>query len=392
MEEHLMLVVQLRSAQPELDPRVGRFSLAFKNSGWSSVLVYWRRKSGEYRGEADRSTASLTTPRSFGNPPFTLMPFLLSLFYVRSLLLLLKLRPDVCVAHQLDTLPLALMLRILRPGVKVIFDSEDIYSLMVYPDVPALLHPIIHSIESTLASWADLSIFPNEATRDYAYENEGSSLIIPNVPGRGFEPMKDKGAKNAFGWTEKFVVAYFGAIAPHMGLETLIKAIASLSSGDENLVCVIAGSGPLLEELKENTLHTGADQCIHFLGRLDRDKIPYLLSACDVSAILYTPTSPIMWMATPNKLFESMVLGLPIIASNFGMLARIVSETDCGLLADPLSADSVADAIRRLSRDSDLRNRLSRNGMEAIRTKYSWTEAEGRLLEAIWRLVASRAS
>lgn len=387
-----MIVVQLRSAQPVLDPRVTRFSLAFRDFNWSPTIVYWRRGSRGYQSAECNSIPSFSTPHSLSNPSALLMPLFLCLFYLKSLALLIRMRPEICVAHQLDTMPLALVLSRLVSGLKVVFDREDIYSLMVYPDVPPFIRPIIYAVECALASHADLSIFPNEATRDYANEDSESSLIVPNVPESGFTPPKDQNAKNNFGFADKFVVAYFGAIAPHMGLETFVKAVATLAQNGENVMGAVAGDGPLLEDLRQLATESGAAQSFRFLGRVERSRIPYLLSACDASAILYTPTSPIMWMATPNKLFESMLLGLPVIASNFGMLARIVSETGCGLLADPLNADSVAEAIRTLSRDSDLRNRLSRNGMEAIRTKYSWTNVEGRLVEAIWRLAASRPS
>lgn len=384
-----MLVVQLRSAQPWLDPRVGRFSMVFSKAGWTPVLVYWQR------GPAPQITlshtvamATLSTPRALRNPPFWSIPLFLTAFYLRSLPVIIRMHPTVCVAHQLDTLPLALILQKLVSGLRVVFDREDIYSLMVYPDVPSPIRPLIYSMEFALASRADLSIFPNEATREYAFGDDKSSFIIPNVPEEGFLRQKENEPRGYRKPSDKFTIAYFGAVAPHMGLETLINAVSLLAGSRMRIECVVAGDGPLLEDLRQLASRLGAKDRVHFLGRVERKDIPELLSTCDASAILYAPTSPIMWMATPNKLFESMTLGIPVIASNFGMLARIVDEAGCGLLANPLDANSVADAIRRLSGNPSLRIHLSENGIEAMRTKYSWEIVERILTERIGLLAA----
>jgi glycosyltransferase involved in cell wall biosynthesis len=385
VDERPMRIVQLRSAQPELDPRVSRFSLVFGRSGWISSIVYWRR-SGAIQSNTKGSTAAFISPHGFSVPPFWLMPFFLTIFYLRSLKLVLRFHPRLCVAHQLDTLPLALLLRRFVPELKIVFDREDIYSLMVAPDVPSIVRSIIYAVEYALASHADLSIFPNQATRDYAYQDDSTSLIIPNVPEAGFTPIRGSSARSDYDLKDKFSVIYFGAVTQHMGLETLVKAVASLNADGENIVGIIAGDGPMLEELKKIAANERGGESVRFLGRLDRSRIPRLLSVCDASAIIYNKTSPIMWMATPNKLFESMVFGIPIIASNFGMIARMVTEANCGLLADPIEPESVAEAIRKLSRDPSLRSQLSRNGIDAMRTKYSWERIEQTLSNAMVKL------
>ena len=344
------------------------------------------------QANTEESEPAFISPRGFGNPPFWLMPFFLFIYYLRSLRLLIRFHPHVCVAHQFDTLPLALVIRRFVPELKVVFDREDIYSLMVAPDVPNLVRSMIYALEYALASRVDLSIFPNEATRDYAYQDDDTSIVIPNVPEGEFIPILKSSAQSDYDLKDKFSVVYFGAIAQHMGLETLVKAVARLNASGESIGCIVAGDGPMLEELKRIAENERGGQNVRFLGRLDRSRIPLLLSACDVSAILYARTSPIMWMATPNKLFESMTFGLPIVASNFGMLARIVKEANCGLLADPMDSESVAEAISKLSKDASLRSQLSRNGKEAMRTKYSWERIEQTLVKAIAKLAPKLAS
>jgi glycosyltransferase involved in cell wall biosynthesis len=316
-----------------------------------------------------------------------LIPVLLTLFYIRSLILLIRLRPDVVVAHQLDTLPVALVLRGLRRDLRVVFDREDIYELMVYPDVPRILHEIIRMIEYELSTRADLWIFPNEGTRNYAPgKPRMRTIIVPNVPETGFagNVLESLEIKNRV--HHPFRIAYLGTVNAHLGVDVLIKAIGQLRENGNNVEAIIIGNGPYLSDAKRLANQVGAVDAIRFLGRVQRERVPELLSSCDASAVLVTPSSPLMGLIAPNKLFESMTLGIPVIASNFGTLAQIVKETRCGILVDPSNITLVADAIRELSRDRSLWTKLSRNCIAAMNENYSWNLAAGNLISGIREL------
>src|SRR5712692_11366751 len=122
-----MLIVQIRSAQPELDPRISRFASSFASNGWTSVIVCWQRGTKSLQKESSEVKKVFSTPDSLITPPFWAMPILLTAFYLRALIVILKLRPDICISHQLDVLPLALFLKTISACSKVVFDNEDVY-------------------------------------------------------------------------------------------------------------------------------------------------------------------------------------------------------------------------------------------------------------------------
>lgn len=387
-----MLIVQLRTAQPELDPRISRFASTFTRNGWKSVIVCWQRGSIISRKESSEVTKVFSTPNSLITPPFWAMPILLAAFYLRAILVILKLRPDICVSHQLDVLPLALLLRAISVCSKVVFDNEDIYSLMISKNAPGLFSSTIRSLEWHFIKKADLCLFPNSAMKDYVYMASGpDAIFVPNVPDTGFQPEGGKSsAGKKVGDDKSFKITYFGLITRFRGLEVLVGALRELIAHGINASCLLIGDGPLVSELKELSIKYGIRDRVLFTGRVERESIPRLVAACDASAILNSRNDPMNVFGDPNKLYESMVLGIPVIASNFGEIGKIVKESECGVLVDPDDEKSITDAMIRLSRDPNLREGLARNGRETMRTKYSWEEVEHRLAEAMKQLEVSR--
>jgi len=88
----------------------------------------------------------------------------------------------------------------------------------------------------------------------------------------------------------------------------------------------------------------------------------------------------------PVKLFEYMAAGIPIVASDFPLWRRIISQVRAGLLVDPHSARAIAEAIQWLLDHSDEAEEMGRRGRQAVADRYTWTsagEALGRFYEAL---------
>ena len=139
----------------------------------------------------------------------------------------------------------------------------------------------------------------------------------------------------------------------------------------------------MLDDLKRLAARLGISGRVQSLGRVERGKIPELLLSCDASAILNASDDPMNWIGNPNKLYESMVLGLPVIASEFGEIAKIVRQAQCGLLVNPDNVESVAAAIRRLASSRELRETFSRNAREAMKKMYTWENLSSTFIQAI---------
>ena len=90
----------------------------------------------------------------------------------------------------------------------------------------------------------------------------------------------------------------------------------------------------------------------------------------------------------PVKLFEYMSAGVPVIASDFPVVRRIVEDSGCGVLVDPLDPDSIADAMAWMLDHPDEAAAMGRRGRDAVRERYNWGQEAEKLLRFYDRLLA----
>jgi len=91
----------------------------------------------------------------------------------------------------------------------------------------------------------------------------------------------------------------------------------------------------------------------------------------------------------PNKLFEYMALGVPVVCSNFPLWRRMVEEAGAGVCADPRDPSAIAGAVMRILRSRELWESMSRAGRRLAETRYNWGSEAARLVALYRRLTAA---
>jgi glycosyltransferase involved in cell wall biosynthesis len=89
------------------------------------------------------------------------------------------------------------------------------------------------------------------------------------------------------------------------------------------------------------------------------------------------------------KLFEYMRAGIPSVVSDFPAWRRIVEETGCGVLVNPLDPENIATAIRRLLENPAEAEEMGKRGREASMRRFNWASEKSKLLQLYDRLAAS---
>ena len=124
---------------------------------------------------------------------------------------------------------------------------------------------------------------------------------------------------------------------------------------------------------------------VDFLGFLDRAAVREVLARSVAGLVTFLPL-PNHIDAQPNKMFEYMSAGIPVIASNFPLWRKIVEGNNCGLCVDPLDPGAIAGAIDHLVGNPELASYMGKNGRQAIEEKYNWTIEERKVISLYEKL------
>ncbi|MCB1537947.1 MAG: glycosyltransferase family 4 protein [Rhodospirillales bacterium] len=293
------------------------------------------------------------------------------------------LAPDVLHVHEPDLLPLAWLFA--RRGVHVIYDShEDLPRQIPYKDwIPAPLRgPIARIVE-----WFEDGICRSLAgvvaatphIADRFYKAGVNAVCVANFPNLSELAMP---AGESWDAREKSV-AYIGTISVERGVNELLQA-AKIA----DVKIHIAGfphPAALGETLK--SAHERGEIVYH--GAISRDAVLDLMRTLRGGIVCFHPL-PNHVDAQPNKLFEYMSAGLPVIASHFPLWREIIEKSGCGICVDPNKPRAIAEAIRYiLDHDWDAKA-MGERGQNAVRERYNW-EVQADILLAFYRDILKEA-
>jgi glycosyltransferase involved in cell wall biosynthesis len=226
------------------------------------------------------------------------------------------------------------------------FGCPVIYTEHNSPD-PAL-HPVIEAAPMNLA---DVLIAVSQAGRAGLEQVGRAARPIVVIP-YSVEPLPAPAQPTA--QVEEFVVTAVARLTPQKGHTHLLEAMARLSREAPQARLMLAGEGPLRAALEAQCERLGLNGQARFLGLVPRAKLPDLLAETDVVAL------PSLWEGLPVALIEAMSAGKPIVASDVGGNPELVAHGVNGLIVPVGDSAALAEALLRLARDPDLRQRMGR--------------------------------
>ena len=285
-------------------------------------------------------------------------------------------RPDVIHANDLNTLPAGV--RAARwSRAKLVYDSHEISA-----GLPTIRDPErVIRFERGLIRKADEVIHTTPMRAKWTAETFGIPMptVVRNVPDgpRDVTPV-DLAAVAGFA-PRTNVIMHQGYMQPNRGLEALIAAMESL----DGYGLLMLGSGkhrPVLERL---TTEKGLDRRVVFRDPVPHAELLAWTAGSWAGASLLVDSCLNHTYSLPNKLFEYLSVGVPVIASNNPEIAAFVSGHRCGELCDPTDAASVAEAIRALA---TWRDEAAEHARETAKL-FRWEYEEAKLLEVYGRVL-----
>ncbi|HPU85843.1 MAG TPA: glycosyltransferase family 4 protein [Candidatus Latescibacteria bacterium] len=306
-------------------------------------------------------------------------------FWRRAFGALMKRRARIIHAHDLDTLFPAWLAASLTRALLV----HDAHELWV--ELPSLVgRPVVRAawqgFAKTLIPRCDAVITVCEGIAEELRSRYGASaVVLRNLP-KKIGPVEPAPIREMTGCPlSRVLVLYQGGFLPGLGIERAIDAMTFLP--DAHLVLI--GAGPLRETMERRAAASPARERISFLDAVPFRDLPPYTAACDVGLFLGESAGLNLQLALPNKLFEYIAAGVPVVATGWPEIRRVVREYDVGVLVEPgCDLEAVANAIRTAASH---RERLSANCVKAAR-ELTWERESGRLLEVYARLSARNSS
>ena len=183
----------------------------------------------------------------------------------------------------------------------------------------------------------------------------------------------------------RYSVIYTGGITPDRGLSVVIEAIPRVVKEIKDFLFVIVGSGFEVENLKRQIGKSGLEAYVKWVGWVAHDSLYEYIKASRIGIIPHHVTDHID-TTIPNKIYDYMACGIPVIASDAAPMKRILAEEKCGRAFKSGNAESLADAIIGIHHDPGA---LGERGKGAIMEKYNW-ENDARVMIEVVRSIGEK--
>jgi glycosyltransferase involved in cell wall biosynthesis len=354
------------------DPRVRQEALALIGMGCRVRLLAWDR---DAKAPASQLMEGIEVERVFlaskhGRGTLQLMFYVV--LYLRLLWRGLRTPFDIVHCHDLDTLPIGYLLAKLKRK-PVIYDAHESFTDMIRGSIHPIVYRTLVHFESFLIRRIDLLITVGEKLRRH-FEQRGSphSVVVGNW--KRLEEFSRSDRQNAEVRRQlgipstAFIVVCITQLLKDRKIEELLQAI----NESPNVYLIISGRGVLQASVEEAVL---ANPRIIFLGFISGQKIADYTCAADVVYYGFDPANPNARFSAPNKLFEALAAGRPLITGDFGEIAEVVRETGAGIVLPKYGVPEICSAFKVLA-DRTVRDVMSSNAQRFARTAMNWEKGE----------------
>lgn len=286
-------------------------------------------------------------------------------------------KADLYHFHDPELIPAGLFLRLC--GRRVIYDvHEDLPRQIMHKEwIPGVLKPAVAAVVGLCESVACRmmsALVVAEPVTARRFRGARRIAMIQNFP-----------RLEEFGLVDQFVplnerpadVVYIGAITRARGAREMVQAIARVPP---ILRARLLLGGSIDDELLQELQRLDGWKSTDYLGVLSRSQVLSVLNRSRIGLVVLHPT-PKYLEAWPTKLFEYMMMKMPVIASNFPLWQEIVENAECGFTVDPTDPAAIAELITRLLSDAQAAAALGEHGANCVVEKYNWSVEEQKLLE-----------
>jgi glycosyltransferase involved in cell wall biosynthesis len=281
---------------------------------------------------------------------------------------------DAHIYHIHDPELIWIGVKLKKLGKKVIYDShEDLPSQILIKPYISRIFRIIFSKFASIYERIFLPKFDALIVSTQHIRNRLSKINPNCVNINNFAVLKKSNFKHYLKHKKREIV-YAGGISEKRGIGKILSAIGEI----QNLRFNLAGNF-IQKKYKDNLKKRKNWSKVNEHGFLNQEQLKKVYCNSLVGMVTLFP-EPNYIVSLPNKMFEYMAIGLPVIASNFPLWRKIIEDNNCGICVDPLDSKAIRNAIQYLIDNPVIRLQMGKNGYHAVKKRYNWFLEQKKLL------------
>lgn len=250
-----------------------------------------------------------------------------------------------------------------------------------------LLIRLSEGLERFLYRHADCVVINSPGFQEHVEREGGKNIVVvPNgVEVSMFNPENDGAQYRAtHGLQDKFVVLYAGAHGMANDLEIFLGAAERLKDQPQ-IQFVLVGDG----KEKENLVTRARNMClenVHFHPPVPKEVMPEVLASTDVCVAILKPLHAFT-TTYPNKVFDYMAAGRPIVLAIDGVIRQVVEEAKAGVFVPPGDPKRLAETILLMEQNQEEGKRMGKAGRQFVERHYNRAE----LAKVMWEVIKETA-
>jgi glycosyltransferase involved in cell wall biosynthesis len=300
-------------------------------------------------------------------------------------------KPDVVFASSTPlTIGISGLATARMKRVPFVFEVRDLW-----PAVPVALGALKSGPAVRGAEWLERQLYAGserivvcsegalEELRGRGISDE-KLVLIPNAADLDvFRPgVVNEGFRKRHGLEGRFIALYAGAMGRANGLDQLVDAADALRRwGDQRVTIVAIGDGGEKEWLEERARELGLTNLL-FLPPRPKEALAGILGAADVTLTIFAPY-PILETNSPNKFFDSLAAGKPVVVNLDGWLRRLVEENEAGVWVPAGNAEGLAGVLLALAGNPEGVARMGRSARALAEREFARDEMADRLAQTL---------
>lgn len=196
-----------------------------------------------------------------------------------------------------------------------------------------------------------------------------------------FKPTGHKGVQNVAGiGKDDFVAIFCGAHGIANGLDAVLAAAKVLKERNEqNIKLLFIGDGRLKPQLMARARKEHLDNCV-FCDPVPKRELAKIMAAADAGLMILANVPAFYYGTSPNKFFDYIASGLPVLNNYPGWLAEILEKNDCGIAVPSADPEAFADALVTLRDNPGRRSRLGDNSRTLAESDFNREKLAGQFV------------